>query len=578
MLKRLFLSTVLCVLTLFSLFAWTGNFRTFNIEPKPFQKPMLIIGIVIDQMRWDYLQRFHPLFKAHGGFNRLLNQGAVCNSIYVPYSPSATACGHASIFSGSVPSINGIVGNTWWDRRTQKIIYCTQDDSVTGVGNVSKKNGNMSPRNLYTTTLGDQVRLASNFKSKVFGISLKDRASILPAGNLANAAYWFDHGTGEFITSTYYMDNLPSWLVNFNTKRRVDSFYRLGWKLSLPDKIYDEYCRQPIEPFTKKEFGDDQSTFPYSLDKFINHDYSKFIYTPWGNTLTVQLAEALIIGEKLGTTPNVPDMLTMSFSSPDYIGHDYGSYSRELLDNYIKLDNDLGDFINFLDKKIGKDNYLLFLTADHGVTIIPEYAQEKKLNYTRIDERQIVIELNQMLESQYPHSPATVSLLNDTNNLVINFLNGQIILNNPLIQQMKINRPDIVNSITQKLLQNAYVLNVYDLHDLHTGELPQTFMNKIVNSINFRRGGDMQVVYKPGNSFLPSYYEKGSLVAEHGSIFDDDCHIPLIFYGWDIPTLNLNNYYEMTDIAPTVASLLHIQKPNGAIGRPIREIVDYKIY
>ena len=323
--------------------AWIG------VDAQPVKRPKLVVGIVIDQMRWDYLYRYYERYAVNGGFKRFLNRGFSCENTFIPYTPTITACGHSSIYTGSVPAITGITGNLWWDREQMRTVYCTEDASVKTVGSSSSL-GKMSPKNLLVTTICDELRLATNFQSKVVGIAIKDRGGILPAGHSANAAYWYDNTTGDWITSTYYMNELPKWVDEFNKKKSVDQYFQQGWNLLYDVKTYTQSTSDE-KKYEGKPFGD---KFPYDLKKFIGKNYGLLPVTPYGNTFTAEFAKASIINEQLGAD-NITDFLAISFSAPDYIGHTFGPNSVEAEDGYLRLDKDLGSLFDFLDMKVGKD-------------------------------------------------------------------------------------------------------------------------------------------------------------------------------------------------------------------------------
>src|SRR5437868_12600488 len=281
-------------------------------QPATIQRPKLVVGIVVDQMRWDYLYRYYDRYDANGGFKRFLNQGFSCENTLIPYVPTITACGHSSIFSGSVPAISGISGNTWWDDDQMRIVYCTEDMNVNTVGSSSTL-GKMSPRNLLVTTVCDELRLATNFRSKVIGIAIKDRGGILPAGHSANAAYWYDNTVGDWITSTYYMTALPKWVNDFNGQKLVDKYFQQDWNLLYDANSYIQSSADE-KSFEGKPFG---PKFPYDLKK-VSNKYGTLPVTPFGNTLTAEFAKAAINAEQLGAD-DITDFLTVSFSSPDYI-------------------------------------------------------------------------------------------------------------------------------------------------------------------------------------------------------------------------------------------------------------------
>src|ERR1700712_1717287 len=327
------------------------------------QRPKLVVGIVVDQMRWDYLYRYYDRYAANGGFKRLLNNGFSCENTMIPYVPTVTACGHVSIYTGSVPAINGITGNGWWDYDTGQATYCAGDEKVKTVGSNTAE-GQMSPHNLLVTTIGDELHLATNYHSKVIGIALKDRAAILTTGHSANAAYWFDEEAGNWITSSYYMNELPKWVQDLNAKKLPDHYFALNWLTLHPIDTYTQSTPDE-EPYEYHPFGAESKGLPYNLKQFAGKNYKILPVTPFGNTVTFDMAKAAVTGEQLGAN-TATDMLAISLSTPDYIGHNFGPNSVEAEDGFLRLDKDLGDFLDFLDEKIGKGEYLVFLHADHG--------------------------------------------------------------------------------------------------------------------------------------------------------------------------------------------------------------------
>ena len=355
------------------------------------------MGIVVDQMRWDFLYRYYNRYAENGGFKRLMKQGFNCDNTLIPYAPTVTACGHASIYTGSVPSINGMTGNLWWDNQLNRSVYCTEDSSVKTVGSNTTL-GLQSPRNLLTTTIGDELRLATNFKSKVIGIALKDRASILPAGHSANGAYWFDSKTGDWITSDYYMKNLPEWVKNFNSKKLIDTYYKEGWKTLYPLNTYTQSTADE-NAYEGKPFGAAKG-FPYNFSSYAGSNYSAFLATPFGNTITEEFAKQAIINEQLGAD-SITDLLAVSFSSTDYVGHTFGPNSVETEDTYLRLDKDLGDFLNFLNTTVGKDQYVIFLSADHGVAHVPAFAKDHNIPAGSIDFSSLTDKMNAALNEKF---------------------------------------------------------------------------------------------------------------------------------------------------------------------------------
>lgn len=504
------------------------------------QRPKLVVGIVVDQMRWDYLYRYYDRYSENGGFKRLINQGFSCDNTFIPYAPTVTACGHSCIYTGSVPAINGITENFWWDNTLNRNVYCTEDSSVKTVGSNTGA-GLQSPHNLLTTTICDELRLATNFKSKVIGIALKDRGSILPAGHTANAAYWYDGKTGDWITSTYYRNELPDWVKSFNAKKLVDKYYKEGWTTLYPPDSY-------VQSTPTKGF-------PYNLSKFAGSNYSAVLPTPFGNTLTAELAKAAITSEQLGADA-ITDFLTVSFSSTDYVGHSFGPNSVEVEDTYLRLDKDLGEFLDFLDSKVGKDQYLIFLTADHGVAHVPAFAKEHNIPSGNLNFETIVSGMNALLKEKFGKE-----------NLVIEISNYQVVLNLSLIASSSLNLNDIKNQIINYLSKQKGIARAFDIEDLMKTTLNAKIKNVLANGYYPDRCGQIQLIFQP--QWIEGYPGGGTT---HGVWNPYDAHIPLIWYGWGIKTGKSNREMYMTDIAPTIAALLHIQMPNGSIGTVIQEV------
>ncbi|HEY2721862.1 MAG TPA: alkaline phosphatase family protein, partial [Chitinophagaceae bacterium] len=373
------------------------------------QRPRLVVGIVVDQMRWDYLYRYYDRY-GNGGFKRLLNEGFSCENTMINYLPSFTAVGHSTIFTGSVPAIDGIAGNDWIDQLTGKHHYCTDDSSVQSVGAAGAADGRMSPRNLLVSTITDELRLATNFQSKVVGVSLKDRASILPAGHTATAAYWLDDSTGRFITSTYYMKQLPEWAVKFNNKNRIKQLIENGWNTLYPVATYKQSDADNV-PYEGKFTGETTSTFPHNLKLIYSKNKGSFRQTPFGNTLTLEFAKEIVDNYQLGRG-SATDFLTINVASTDYVGHQFGPNSIEIEDTYLRLDKDLSDFFQMLDNKVGKGQYLVFLTADHGAANSIGFMQAHDLPADYWASGKVADTLNKMLTEKFHTSMLVRSLQN----------------------------------------------------------------------------------------------------------------------------------------------------------------------
>ncbi|MCA6469982.1 MAG: alkaline phosphatase family protein [Chitinophagaceae bacterium] len=517
-------------------------------ESSAISHPKLVVGIVVDQMRWDYLTRYYPLFQANGGFRRMLGDGFSFDNTQIPYVPTVTACGHTCVYTGSIPALHGIVGNNWWDNRLQKGMYCSEDKSVKGVGSKTEEDGQMSPKNMLTTSVCDELRLASNFASKVIGIAIKDRGAILPAGHSANAAYWYESKTGNFISSTYYMNELPGWVQQFNGRKLPDSLYRLGWKTALPAATYSLYSSADDKAYESKPFGKEALGFPYDLSKFVGKDYSKISSTPWGNTLTAEMAKAAVLAEKLGQG-SATDFLAVSFSSPDYIGHSFGPNSWENADDYVRLDQELGKFFQFLDAQLGAKSYTVFLTADHAVAHIPGYLKENRIPGGLLDMSGMMKDMNLQIKQRYGIDNAIASIMNE-----------QVYLSRKRMDTSKADVVEIKNFIVQYLLKEENITHAFSSDDVLITPLPKVIREMYANGFHPSRSGDISFIPKPG------YFIGGSTGTTHGSPFQYDTHIPLLWYGWGIKKGSSNKMVYMTDIAPTVAALLRIQAPNGNVG------------
>ncbi len=525
-----------------------------NSTPTSVPRPKLVVGLVVDQMRWDYLYRFYEKY-GDDGFKRFLNQGYSLNNVHINYVPTVTAIGHTSIYTGSVPAIHGIAGNDWFDRTTGKNVYCTTDESVNPVGTDSKKNGSHSPKNLWSTTITDELRIATNFQGKVVGVSLKDRASILPAGHNPNGAYWFDDTNGHFITSSYYMNDLPQWVKNFNSQNWGEKLVANGWNTLLPIEQYTEST--PDNVAWEGLLGSAKAPiFPYSN---LAADYAQkkdnIRYTPFGNSLTLKMAQASIDGEALGQD-NITDILAINIASTDYAGHKFGPNAIEMEDVYLRLDRDLAEFLKYLDTKVGKGQYTVFLTADHGGAHAVGYLQEHKIPTGFFGEG-AEKSMNAIFKTKY-----------GVENLLTSIENYQIYLDKNVAEKNKVDMTNAVDYLVDEINKDKTVLFAVNMKKLADAPIPEPLKTRIINGYNWERSGDIQLVSH--DSMLPPYAKTGTTHSVWNSY---DSHIPLIFMGWGIKPGESNADYNMTDIAPTISALIKIQFPSGNIGKPITEVL-----
>lgn len=532
------------------IFLFLTLFAGFHKGIAQTERPKLVVGIVVDQMRWDYLYRYENLY-GNDGFKRLLRQGFNCQQTFINYLPSFTAAGHAAIYTGSVPAFNGIVANDWFDRNSGRAWYCTEDTTAQAVGG-SDKAGHMSPRNLLATTITDELRLATNFRSKVIGVSIKDRGAIIPAGHTANAAYWYDSHTGNFMTSSYYRKKLPQWLAAFNQRNIGDSLMRQGWQTLLPVNAYQQSSADD-NAYEGRFSWEEKPVFPHNTSVAASRNNKGAIrYTPFANTLLRLLAEDCIQGERLGQD-STTDFLTVSFSATDYVGHQFGPNAIETEDTYLRLDRELAQFVNFLDQTIGQGNYLIFLTADHGAAHNARFMQDHHIPAQSVSIREIKQELNQYLWTQYQDS-----------SLVQSLYNYQVFLNNKTIVAKKMDRQALLDDIQLWLENQQGVTAVYNLESGDVRRAPKAIQNMIKNGYYRQRCGSLQIILDP--QWYSGYGQTGTT---HGSWNPYDTHIPLIWYGWHIPHGETYEQINMTDIAATLAAMLHIQMPNACVGKVI---------
>ncbi|HWZ15774.1 MAG TPA: alkaline phosphatase PafA [Mucilaginibacter sp.] len=556
------------LLILFAFFAITVSAQTKKKKitavaaPVPasteLPRPRLVVGLVVDQMRWDYLYRYYDRYQ-YNGFKRLLNEGFTCENTQVDYIPTVTAAGHTCIYTGSVPALHGIAGNDFIVQATGRSMYCTEDTSVQTVGSTSKA-GQMSPRNLLTTTVTDELKLATNFRSKVIGIALKDRGGILPAGHTADAAYWFDDKTGNWITSTYYMKDLPQWVKDFNDQKLAENYLKLDWNTLYP---IDTYLQSTADnsKYEGKFKGTDAPTLPVKTSGLYKGNLGLIRSTPYGNTITLDLAVAAINSEQLGQH-SVTDFLAISLSSPDYIGHQFGINAVEIEDTYLRLDREIATFLTYLDAKVGKGNYTVFLTADHGAAHNTAFLNDHNIPAGVWDDGITLKDLNKYLSDKYK-----------TDELVLSLANYQVNFNYRVVNYLHLDEGTLKQDCIKYLEKQPAIAFAVDMKKAETAAIPTDLRTRIVNGYNAERSGGIQIILKPGWFTGHGSGDGGPTGTTHGTWNPYDNHIPLVFMGWGIQRGHLTRETHMTDIAATVAALLHIQAPNGSIGKPISEVL-----
>jgi len=538
-------------------------FLTLTSFAQPTNTPKLVVGIVVDQMRQEYLYRFERKY-GDAGFKRLMGQGFMLKNAHYNYAPTVTGPGHASVYTGTTPAYHGIINNDWYDKNLKKGVNCVGDDRQKPVGSEAG-NGDVSPWRLMTTTVTDELELATQRRAKVVGISMKDRGAVLPAGHNPDGAYWFDGTTGKFITSTYYKQGLPTWLEKFNAQNLAEKYLSQEWKTTFPIEQYKESGPDDNAYETKLK-GKEKPVFPYKLSDLRkdNGSFDLIISSPFGNDILGDLAIAAIDGEAMGKD-EWTDMLTISFSATDYVGHAMGPNSVEVEDIYIRLDKTIEALLSKLDATVGKNQYVVFLTADHAVADVPSYLKDLHLPGDNLKTGPLRAGLTDYLKQYFGDKP-----------VIEEFSGDQIYLNSDLFNgDPKTTGVDYLVAtelIRNYLLRQDGIAEVYTRQMLTTADYgEQGIRGSVRRGFHTKRSGDLAVVLESG-------WTAGSNTfgTTHSSPYTYDTHVPILFYGYGIKSGSSVQYHAITDIAPTVSVLLKIKFPSGSTGNPIAEVFDGK--
>lgn len=525
------------------------SFILLNNSSAQQARPKLAIGIVVDQMRNDYIERYWERF-GEGGFKKLVQNGYRFYDAHYTYVPTYTAPGHATVYTGTTPAVHGIVANDWYDRLSGRQVYCAGDSTVRSVGAPPNQQGQMSPRNMLAATVGDELRNFFKDKSKVIGIALKDRGAILPAGHTANAAYWFDGDSGFWISSTYYMNDLPAWLKKYNDRKLPADFLSKPWNTLYPIETYTKSL--PDEnPWENPFKGKDKAVFPYDLKQLSTKNGGLNILrsSPWGNTLTADLAKQAIENEGLGAD-NDPDLLCVSFSSTDYVGHQFGPDAIETEDIYLRLDQDLADLLRFAEEKVGKENLVVFLTADHGGATTPSYLQSRKLNAGYLESKAMIDSAKAWLKEKY-----------SATNWILNWNNDQIYLDEAAILAQTQQLDDVEQFLCRKLARLPGVRTAIASTEIRKFECLSQPASLVQKAWYAKRSGNIHIVQDPSRM---EYSKKGTT---HGSSYSYDTRVPVLWYGMQLNQGVSTERIAIEDIAPTLSFLLGIPMPNAASGK-----------
>jgi predicted AlkP superfamily pyrophosphatase or phosphodiesterase len=525
------------------------------------KKPKLVVGIVVDQMRREYLDRFYDRF-AEGGFRRMMQEGFDVRNGHYNYYPTVTGPGHASVYTGTTPAVHGIIGNSWYDRETKKSVNCVEDSAWKPVGNPDG-NGDVSPSRLLATTITDELEMATQRRSKVIGISFKDRGAVLPAGHLADGAYWYDSHSGTFISSTYYVSELPTWVQNFNKQGLADKYLNQEWRPLYPIEQYTASGKDD-SPYESKFDGKTASTFPYDLKALRkeNGNFGLLVSTPFGNDILTEFAKAALTGEKMGQGSET-DFLAISYSSTDALGHRLGPNAVEVEDMYLRLDRNIADLLSFLDRHVGKDNYIMFLTADHAVSNVAQELIDNRIPAGYFNSSAMRDGLKKYLAQYFPGKE-----------LIESISGNQIFFNNDLFDANPRNSGiDLLIAselISRYLMSLDGVANVYTESVLRNARFDEEgIKGMVVRGHHPRRAGDIVYVLEQG------WYSSDNRVGStHGSPYTYDTHVPILFYGGGIKKGSTVRYHTVTDIAPTLSMILRVKFPSGCTGQPIAELFE----
>lgn len=543
------------VLSLLMLVAGSQCWAQNSIE-----RPKLVVGVMVDQMRQEYLYRFYDKF-GNGGFRRLMNEGYMLRNAHYNYVPTVTGPGHASVYTGTTPAIHGIIGNEFYDKKTKKFVNCVEDAEHKAVGSASTE-GDVSPVRMISSTVTDELKLFTQKRSKVIGISIKDRGAVLPAGHMADAAYWYDGKSGQFITSTYYVTALPDWVAKFNARQLPEKYLSQDWTTLYPIEKYTESGPDDT-PYERKFSGQAKSTFPYQTSQLrVKGSYEFLGNTPFADDYLTEFAKAALVNERLGKHEDT-DFLCISFSTPDAIGHRTGPNSVEVEDTYLRLDKNIEDLLAQLDKEVGPGKYTLFLTADHAVADVPQYMKDNKMPAGYFSEGQLKSRLDAYLNTYFPGK-----------NYIENISNGQIFLNHELFE--KDPRSGGIELIIVTEMIGKLLMTIDGVAGFYTTDMIRDasysdggIKGFVVRGHNSKRSGDIVISLEPG--WFDAVSVQGTT---HGSPYTYDTNVPAIFFGFGIKKGSSVRYHPITDIAPTISALLRIKYPSGATGQPVAELFE----
>lgn len=541
------------LLTGFALIINSYNSNAQDSKRIPPEKPKLVVTLVVEQMRHDYLQRFWDKM-GNNGFKRLINEGSYFRNASYGYLLNHTGSGIATLMTGAYPSTHGIIADEWYNQLKDKNTESTEDDKVKGVGG-TPASGNRSPVNLFGSTISDELRLSNVLKSRVFSVSTNEKASVFGGGHLANAAWWFDTETGTMMSSSHYLTALPEWVTEFNSKKFADTYLGRKWELLLTPEQYSESLAES-NPY-KKPFDSQNTIFPYDLKK-IRGKAARFDLlnlTPFGNTFTKDFVLSMLVNENLGKNGNT-DFLFLSFSATSNIGHRFGILSVELQDAYLQLDRDIAHFLTFIDENYGKENVLIIFTSDRGANHNPAYLEFVGMPVSDFNQMQALILLRSYLN---------VTLGNG--DWVKAYHSRQIYLNHQLIEDSKLSLVDLQEKVARFMLQFSGISAAIPAYILQQNYFGNGIHHKIQNGYHQKRSGDIILVLQPG------WNERVNNINSSNSLPITENHVPLVWYGWKMNRASITRPVDITGVAPTLSILLGISPPQVSSGQLLQEVI-----
>ncbi len=557
-------------LSLLLIFAVTSSGQRRTQPESQAKRPRLVLLIVVDQFRYDYLERFGDLFAANG-FKRLLRDGASWTQSNYDHMPTYTAPGHGTMMTGAYPAETGIVGNEWPDRTTGKKVTSVSDTTVKLLGGTNPNEIGASPRRLMSSTVGDELRLATNNRSKVIGVSIKDRSAILPAGRHANAAYWFGMTSGRVVSSTYYFEQLPAWVTNFNNTHNAAQYFGKAWNRLLPDESeYEKHAGPDSPKWEVVNVPGDTNVFPHTITggaKAPGFDYyTAFDHSPFSNELLLSFAEQTIVNEQLGQDDDT-DVLTVSFSANDYVGHRYGPYSQEVMDMTLRVDRVIAELLDFVQSKVGLQNTLIAFTADHGVSPIPEQAAELGLGGARIKTTDVLAAIRAAIKARYNTDADYIYKFDYDGVTRDGLMNGNIYFNYAALERDKVNAEELAHVAGAAALNVPGIARYFTRAQLMRGatSITDPIERRALHGFYPSRSGDLVLIPDPYK------YLGDTLPATHGSPYSYDTHVPTIIMGAGIVPGNYREPASPADIAPTLCALLRLTPPTSVTGRVLIE-------